>query len=167
MSRPHPSRSSLITRLGPPLHSQTVPTEPPDRTVDPARLEASPVEAAPDDTPQQVSPEASVPAEVKALTPEPEDVATPSPQPVEAKSPGDDSHAATEDPDKPAAPPVDEASSTQPEAVRAEPALPEAKSPEESPANQGLKFDGFFRPPAGTATRGTPRRTTTQSNTQR
>jgi len=117
---------------------------------------APPAEALPSTPNAAVKPE-SDPATTSAL-PLVKGAPSAEPAPVEA---------APSSPDVEAAPPVDEASSTQPEAVRAEPALPEAKSPEESPANQGLKFDGFFRPPAGTATRGTPRRTTTQSNTQR
>src|SRR5262245_24269172 len=38
---------------------EVAPTEAPDRTVEPAKLEASPVEEAPDDMPQQVSPESN------------------------------------------------------------------------------------------------------------
>jgi len=117
---------------------ESAPLESPDRTVEPAKLEASPVEEAPDDTPQQVSPDLSAPAEVKALPPEPDAAAAPSPQPVESKSLGDDNHdesgPANEEPNASAASPVDGAPDAQPEVVHAEPAPPEAKSPEESPA---------------------------------
>jgi hypothetical protein len=106
--------------------------------VEPAKLDANPVEEEPDDTPQQVSPESSAPAEVKPLPPEPEAVPTPSPQPVESKSLGDDGHdesgSATEGPNAAAASPANGAPDAQPEVVHAEPASPQAKSPEVSPA---------------------------------
>ena len=117
---------------------ELAPAEAPDRTVEPAKQEASPVEEAPDDTPQQVSPESSAPAEAKALPPEPEAVATPSPQPVESKSLGDEGHdesgAATEGPNASAASPANGAPDAQPEVVHVEPAPPQEKSPEVSPA---------------------------------
>jgi hypothetical protein len=100
--------------------------------VEPARPEANPIEEAPDDTPQQLSPEASSPTEVK-VSPEPEAVASPSPAPpapVGTKTPGDDSNAAITEPDAT----VDETPSVQPEVVRSEPAHTETKGPDESPA---------------------------------
>src|SRR4029077_6124171 len=117
---------------------ELAPAEPPDRTVEPAKLEASPVEETPDDTPQQASPESSAPSEVKALPPEPEAVATPSPQPVESKSLGDEGHdesgAAPGGPHASQRPPANGAPDAQPEVVQVEPAPPQEKSPEVSPA---------------------------------
>ncbi|HSB59181.1 MAG TPA: hypothetical protein VLD66_06220 [Methyloceanibacter sp.] len=112
--------------------AEVVPTKIEEQTLEPAKPEASPIEQAPDDTPQQLSPEVSSPTQV-LVSPEPEAVATPSPAPpapVETKTPGDDSNAATAEPDAP----VDETPSVQPDVVRSEPAQPEAKSLDESPA---------------------------------
>jgi len=239
--------AAQVPSVAQPSSVELAPAEAPDRTVEPAKQEASRVEEAPDDTPQQVSPESSAPTEVKALLREPEAVATPSPAPVESKSLGDEGHdesgAATEGPNATAASPADGAPDAQPEMVHAEPAPPEAKSPEvgpataekpsgpevartepkaetpapaspataavpakkpepraepkvkapakaepaatakraspqtrrvvgtrpQTPANQGILslFDNAFRPPAGNATKATPRRPPTQSTTQR
>jgi hypothetical protein len=133
--KPNSAPAPSVARPSP---VELAPAEPPDRTAEPAKLEASPVEEAPDDTPQQISPESSAPAGVKALPPEPEAVPTPSLQPVESKSLGDDNHdesgAATEVPNASAASPADGAPDAQPEVVRTEPAPSETKSPEDIPA---------------------------------
>jgi hypothetical protein len=47
---------ALTPSVAHPSPAEIAPAEAPDRTVEPARLEANPIEAVPDDTPQQVSP---------------------------------------------------------------------------------------------------------------
>jgi hypothetical protein len=83
--------SALAPSVARPSPVELAPAEPPDRTVEQSWKQAR-SRRPPDDTPQLVSPEASAPAQVKALPPKPEVVATPSPAPVESKSLGDDGH---------------------------------------------------------------------------
>ena len=110
------------------------------------KSEPTPVEAAPDDMPQQVAtPEATAPTEVNEVTapgpgvkeeappqpevkeevaPEPEVVATPSPSPPKAESRTDVTHDAAEAAKEPSAPSTPEASETpapRPEVARVEP----------------------------------------------
>ncbi|MGB0057336.1 MAG: hypothetical protein WBQ20_11395 [Methyloceanibacter sp.] len=137
-----------LDEMSAPSEASPVDVAPPTaaEAVELVKSEPTPVEAAPDDMPQQVAtPEATAPTEVNEVTapgpgvkeeappqpevkeevaPEPEVVATPSPSPPKAESRTDVTHDAAEAAKEPSAPSTPEASETpapRPEVARVEP----------------------------------------------